>query len=67
MIMTILSTVKKTKVVEEMHRAFVGELEAGRGKFCEDFRFGKESFSSGAGYREAISDHVPIMMTIELK
>ena len=58
---------KKTKVVEEMHRAFVGELEAGRGKFCEDFRFGKESFSSGAGYREAISDHVPIMMTIELK
>ena len=45
----------------------MGELEAGRGKFCEDFRFGKESFSSGTDYREAISDHVPIMMTIELK
>ncbi len=72
---------KKTKVVEEMHRAFVGgkndsarktdsdgrgDSSSGRGKFCEELRFGKESFSSGADYREAISDHVPIMMTIEL-
>ena len=58
---------KKTKVVEEMHRAFVNELDSGRGKFCEELRFGKESFTSGADYREAISDHVPIMMTIELE
>ncbi len=72
---------KKTKVVEEMHRAFAGgkndsarktdsdgrgDSSSGRGKFCEELRFGKESFSSGADYREAISDHVPIMMTIEL-
>jgi endonuclease/exonuclease/phosphatase family metal-dependent hydrolase len=72
---------KKTKVVEEMHRAFVGgkndsarktdfdgrgDSSSGRGKFCEELVFGKESFSSGSDYREAISDHVPIMMTIEL-
>lgn len=72
---------KKTKVVEEMHRAFVdgktdsarktdsdgrGDSSSGRGKFCEELRFGKESFSSGSDYREAISDHVPIMMKIEL-
>jgi endonuclease/exonuclease/phosphatase family metal-dependent hydrolase len=72
---------KKTKVVEEMHRAFAGgkndsarktdsdgrgDSSSGRGKFCEELRFGKDSFSSGADYREAISDHVPIMMTIEL-
>ena len=72
---------KKTKVVEEMHRGFAGgkndsarktdsdgrgDSSSGRGKFCEELIFGKESFSSGADYREAISDHVPIMITIEL-
>ena len=72
---------KKTKVVEEMHRAFAGgkndsarktdsdgrgDSSSGRGKSCEELIFGKESFSSGSDYREAISDHVPIMITIEL-
>ena len=55
---------KKAKVVKEMYRAFLQEDL--KGKYCEDFHFGKESFSSGADYRDAISDHVPIIMTIEL-
>jgi endonuclease/exonuclease/phosphatase family metal-dependent hydrolase len=72
---------RKTKVVEEMHRLFAGgkndsarktdfdgrgDSSSGRGKFCEELIFGNESFSSGSDYREAISDHVPIMITIEL-
>ena len=71
---------RKLKPVEEMHRAFSEErnagtnASAGTGSFYEArkrnsdlIRFGKNVYTRGVDYREAVSDHVPIMLTIEVE
>ena len=53
---------KKIAVKEQMHRAFSDSLA----KSVEQIQFGTENFTSSIDYRKAISDHVPIMITIEI-
>ena len=52
----------KITVIEEMHRA----LSAGREKHCPRIQFGQTVYTSSTEFRKEVSDHVPIVMAVEM-
>ena len=54
---------RKVMAVVEMHRAF----SEGRKQNSDFIRFGSEVYTRGVDYREAVSDHVPIMLTVKVE
>lgn len=52
----------KITVIEQMHRAFSDTKE----KSCESLPFGTAVYTNSNTYRKEVSDHVPIIMVIDL-
>ena len=65
---------KKAKIAEEMHRAFSEDKASeasgfydARKRSSDIIRFGKNVYTRGVDYREAVSDHIPIMLAVEVE
>lgn len=58
---------KKIKVVEQMHRAFTDSTDSEAIRMVsEKIQFGSEIFTNSVDFRKSVSDHVPIMMSVEI-
>ncbi|MBQ9205103.1 MAG: endonuclease/exonuclease/phosphatase family protein [Treponema sp.] len=58
---------KKIKVVEQMHRAFTDSADSESIRMVsEAIMFGTDIYKNSIDFRKAISDHVPIMMSVEI-